>query len=568
MKGILLFDGAFGTYIAKKINSGLQPELYNLTSPETVGEICREYIDAGANAVKTNTFAANPAAIPDKIKLRSVIEAGWKIANGVSGGRARVFADIGPVSSETAEADYMATTGLFIGLGARDFLFETQGEAAALKSALEQIRGSVRDAHIIVSFAVGQDGYSRKGLYYRDLLDEAVSIGADTVGLNCLCGPTHIYNLLGALPAGRYDLSAMPNSGYPSMSNNRVIYVDNPEYFAEKLAAIHALGVNTLGGCCGTTPAHIAGAAKLLRGSQARVIENAAAEESGRQSGKFDLKKGFIAVEIPAPVDTSADYMLEAARKAKEAGADFVTIPDSPLGRTHAGSIAMSALVKEREGIDAIAHLCCRDRNQIAIKGDLLAGSITGVDKILAITGDPVAETERAETKNVFGFNSFRLISFIKSLNETVFAARPYTVFAALNTSARNFDAELKRASEKLERGAECLFTQPLFSERNIENYKEARALLGCRIAVGIMPLAGYKNAVFLNNEVPGVEIPLEVLDALEGKKSKEAAPVCLQFAMDTIKKAGYDSDGFYIMPTLKNIDTAVKVVEYIVKML
>ena len=271
-----------------------------------------------------------------------------------------------------------------------------------------------------------------------------------------------------------------------------------------------------------------------------------------------------IAVEINAPVDLDISYMLEAAKKAKEYGADFITVPDSPLGKTRANSFMISSIIKRTAGIDTIPHLCCRDKNQIAIKGDLIAANIEGISNVLVVTGDSVAEAHRSDAKQVFGFNSLKLISFIKNLNETVFHDNSYNICAALNTNAENFDAELKRAKNKIENGANCFLTQPIFSEKNIDNFLKAKKILNCRILAGIIPLAGYKNALFLNNEVPGIEIPDKIIMDLKDKSAQESKEISINYAKNIIKKVEENCDGYYIMTPLKKIDFSIELIKYI----
>ncbi|MGI5970180.1 MAG: bifunctional homocysteine S-methyltransferase/methylenetetrahydrofolate reductase [Oscillospiraceae bacterium] len=565
MKNTLIFDGAFGTYIASKKLEIEYPELANLFYREEVYKIHSEYIDAGSNAITTNTFAANRAFISDTELLDRIIDEGFSIAmEAAEKAGAEVFADIGPVNCERPEEEYLYVTEKFISLGAKNFLFETQYDAGGFLGAVRQIKQTVPGAIVIASFAVRNDGYTKSGRYYKELFENAITAGADYVGLNCVCGPAHILNLLRELPQGRFNLIAMPNAGYPAVVNERTVYVDNPEYFAGKLREIHELGVNAVGGCCGTTPEHIRRFTEMLgtkRETRSVRVRTVKKEASGV---KEDFSRPFTAVELAAPLDTDVDYVLAAARSAKEAGADFVTIPDSPLGRTRANSIMISSLIQRKVGINAIPHLCCRDRNQIAIKGDLIAGNIDGVSRVLAITGDALPDAERGEAKNVFGLNSFKLIAFIKSLNEIIFQSDPYTICAALNINSTNFDAELRRAEEKIRNGAVCLFTQPIFSEKNLENYFKARELLKCKIAAGVMPIAGYKNALFLNNEVPGIEIPRELISRLEGKGPEETKEICVSYAAGIIDRLGPDCDGYYIMTPLKKIDYSAALAQYI----
>lgn len=558
----LIFDGAFGTYYAEKYSASEFPERANILHPERVAEIHAEYIKSGASAIVTNTFCANPDFFPDSGELISVIEKAWDIAKGASRGRARVFADIGRIASDGAEEKYINVAKIFLGCGARDFIFETQAEADTFAPALKYIKSKCGEAFIIASFAVGQDGYTSSGEYYLDLMKKAKDCGADAVGLNCVCGPSHMLELIRKVPAG-YIVSAMPNAGYPSLVNGRNAYIDNPEYFAEKLRDIYSLGVFAVGGCCGTTPRHIKAAAALISqgvftGGQARE------EKPAQRTEKKEFGQNIIAVELPAPTDAEADYLVSASRELKKAGADYITVPDSPLGKAKGNSFMISAMLKRNTGVRVLPHLCCRDKNQIAIKGDLIAANIEGVSAVLAVTGDPVAHGDRTGTKNVFGFNSYELISFIKRLNGDIFSQNQFTICAALNTNAEDFSKELARAEKKTECGADCFLTQPLYSDKDIQNYLRARDMLSRPVVAGIMPLAGYKNAMFLTNEVHGIVIPKNITDALFGKTKEQAAEVSLGYSYSIIDKILGKTDGFYIMTPLKRWELSLSLVKYI----
>ena len=565
MEEKIIFDGAFGTYVVTQNIELDFPEMANIAAKETVLRIHREYIAAGANAIKTNTFAANRELVPQFPVLKSIIENGFAIATqAVAHTDASVFADMGPINSEDAANEYIEIADIFLACGATRFLFETLNETKNLGPVIAHIRSKVENPVIITSFAVSQDGYTKLGNYYKDLFDEASGMGADYVGLNCICGPAHMLNLIRDIPAGKYNLIAMPNAGYPSTVNGRTIYVNNPAYFAAKLWDMDACGVKILGGCCGTTPEHIRQFTAGIKTGASQKLSPPIIENPVKAAAKNDFQNTVIAIELSAPLDTDGAYVWKAAAVAKEAGADFVTIPDSPLGKARANSFMIASSIQRQVGIKAIPHVCCRDKNQIAIKGDLIGANMDQVSTVLAITGDSVAKADRGEAKNVFGFNSFQLIAFIKSLNETIFSSNPYTICGALNINAPRFDIELKRAESKIAQGVDCLFTQPILSQRNIENYFRAKEELPCKIIACILPLAGYKNALFLNNEVPGIEIPQEIIDKLRDKGPEDAKEISIQYAISIVEKIKHNCDGYYIMTPLKKIEFAAEITRYI----
>lgn len=570
----IFFDGAFGTYYRALTGSDAPCETANLNDASTVLRIHREYLQAGATAIKTNTFQANPAQFGEAAQWRAVIRRGWALAaQAARPFGAAVFADIGNILSPDAAGDYCRAAREFLDLGAENFLFETLDDFDPLREALALVKS--RGARAIVSFAVGQDGYTRAGAHYANLLRAARAAGADVVGLNCVCGPTHMLRLFEALDLSEGAFSAMPNSGYPARVNGRLLYRDNPQYFAERLAALRDLGVEVLGGCCGTTPEHIECAARLIAGRAGAASPRGPRAEQPRSQARESalaqtLFRGARAVvaELNPPIDADASFFLRAAKRLAASGADALTVPDSPLSRPRADSFLMSAKIAREAGVDVLPHLACRDKNAIALQGALIGGNIEGVQNVLAITGDPAlgaaAEGERAAGRNVFSLNALKLIGFIKSLNQTLFAARPYLIAAALNVNAPNFQAELDRARAKEDAGAQLLLTQALFTDESLENLRRAREALRLKLLCGILPVAGYKNAVFLNNEVSGIRLPEDFVQSLAGKDREAAAEISLAFSRRVIDRAEPLCDGYYLMTPLKRVDLTEALILYI----
>lgn len=562
----MLFDGAFGTYFAT-LNRGIRvPELANLYDADTVLSIHNQYISSGAHAIKTNTFGANINLIRDREQTEKIIKKGFQLAcEAVKGTDVKVFCDIGPIYGESRRDEYVNVADTFIRCGGTQFLFETQHEAEPLKEVISYIREQVSAPVIIVSFAVTRDGFTKSGGYYKSLIARAHEMGADYVGLNCVCGPAHMLELIKQLDSTKYNLIAMPNAGYPLNSSGKKLYDAHSEYFSEKLAELVKCGVKIVGGCCGTTPLDICQTAKRLEVTVLSDVTRGSAYPSEVRANDFLGDDGtVIAVELSPPMNTDASFIIDAARKVREAGANAVTVPDSPMGSARADSLHIAAMLKREAGIRVVPHICCRDRNRIAIKGGLIAANIEGVHDILAVTGDKMTETERADSKNVFNFSSYKLINYINALNSEVFSQSPYGIYAALNVNVNNFENELRRAQRKIKEGAKAFFTQPLFSDKNIENYFIAKKQLNCKIFAGIMPPASYKNALFLNNEVPGIQIPAELVASLRDKDAYEVRKICVSYACSIIDRIKDGCDGYYIMTPMKKIDYSLDIVRYI----
>jgi len=580
-----VFDGAFGTYYYQK-RTKLSPEITacefaNLEDKEIVYKIHRDYIAAGVDAIKTNTYGVNSNLNVSEEKLESLLQEGFEIARlAAKGTDVQVFADIGYINSEreAPEDEYIKLAKTFIKLGAKNFLFETLAEFAPIIPALRFINSEIKNPCIIVAFAVSQDGYSNKGLYFKDLIQEAASAElVYAVGLNCTCGPSHMFQLLQGLDFSRLKntkLCAMPNAGYPSNVNGRTFYRDNIEYFSDKLSKIFGLGVEIVGGCCGTTPTHIKAALEsiqMLDGSrQVDDLPKVASRKVEKRINLFREKmfsgRKVIAVEIDPPIDTDVEYLVSAAYKARAAGADVITISDSPLARTRADCILMAAKIRREVGIDVLPHLSCRDRNHIGIKGALMGASIEDVSNVLVVTGDPIASADRSDYKGVFSMSSFNLISYIQAMNKEVFADAPFFVGAALNVNANQMDLEIARAVKKTESGAEFFLTQPVFSEQAISNVFAARKQISAKLLAGLLPIASHRNALFLNNEVSGINIPQAVIERFQGSTPEEAERISFNLSASLVKLLWDACDGFYLITPLKKIDLICKVVEFIRK--
>lgn len=578
---IFLFDGAFGTYYASLTGSDKPCEMAVLTDSKTVLQIHRQYIEAGIDAIKTNTFGANSGLKLGADNIKQILTQGYQLAQqSVKGSKVQVFADIGPIpvdeNSDNLQ-EYIDIADVFLDLGADNFLFETMSEYTSIIPAIKHIKSRNNNSKIIVSFAVRQDGYTKAGHYYKQLLNSAANNqDIDAVGLNCLCGPMHILELVKDLHISK-AMSVMPNSGYPETVGNRTVYIDNTQYFAQKLLDLRRQGISILGGCCGTTPNHIRLSREMLNNFDGltsasnisnQLISSSYSQDTISYKNKFEekLKQGkkIIAVELKAPIDANADYLIDSANKLQKAKADIITIADNPLARSRADSFMMSMKIHNETGIDVLPHLTCRDKNMISIKSSMLGLCIDKICNVFAVTGDPIIATERNSTKGVFDFNSIGLIKYIDSLNQNIFSKNPFFVGAALNTSAENFEVEILRARKKIDAGAKFFLTQPILSDEGIQKISYAKSVLNAYILAGIIPPSSYKNALFLNNEVSGINIPKELIEKLIDTSAEQASIICAEFSIDIIKKVFPYSDGCYIISQSKNASAVCKIVDAI----
>ena len=566
----LLFDGGMGTYY--KTKPGQECEQANLTDPEGILAVHRAYLAAGADAIKTNTFSLPRLAAAQQPGWEQLADAGWQLAAKAAGETgAAVFADLGPApdtENNPAEQVYLAVAKRFALLGARNFLFETLSTEDGVLEAIRALKRTVPEAFVLVSFAVLPDGYTREGRYCAELVRRmAQSSVVDAVGLNCVSAPGAMRALVQQLGDAGLPLSVMPNAGYPVVARAQVRYQGKPEYFARELSRLAAEGVRILGGCCGTTPQHIAALRTALDALPETLPAAPAAKPAEAAKPVVEMDDAFlrklragqrvIAVELDSPKDADLTAYLEGARRLQAAGADLLTIADCPIARARMDSSLVACRVHRELGMNVLPHLTCRDRNLNATKALLLGLYAEGVREVLAITGDPIPTAERDEVKNVYQFNSRKLAQYIVSLaGEGREMPSPITVFGALNLNARNFEVELRRAAEKLENGMSGFLTQPVLSAQAVENLKKARETLGeqAKILAGILPVVSQRNAIFMENEVNGIHVDEAIIQKFEGLDRAAGEELGLEVSVQAAKAAAPYADGFYLMTPFNRV--------------
>ena len=566
----LLFDGGMGTYY--KAKPGQECEQANLTDPDGILAVHRAYLAAGADAIKTNTFSLPRLAAAQQPGWEQLADAGWQLAAKAAGETgAAVFADLGPAPDTEnlpAEQVYLSVAKRFALLGARNFLFETLSTEEGVLEAIRALKQTVPEAFVLVSFAVLPDGYTREGRYCAELVRRMAQSGVvDAVGLNCVSAPGAMRALVQQLGDAGLPLSVMPNAGYPVVARAQVRYQGKPEYFARELSRLATEGVRILGGCCGTTPQHIAALRTALDALPEALPAAPAAKPAATAKPAVETDDAFlrklrtgqrvIAVELDSPKDADLTAYLEGARRLQAAGADLLTIADCPIARARMDSSLVACRVHRELGMNVLPHMTCRDRNLNATKALLLGLYAEGVREVLAITGDPIPTAERDEVKNVYQFNSRKLAQYIVSLaGEGREMPSPITVFGALNLNARNFEVELRRAAEKLENGMSGFLTQPLLSAQAVENLKKTRETLGerAKILAGIMPVVSQRNAIFMENEVNGIHVDEAIIQKFEGLDRTAGEELGLEVSVQAAKAAAPYADGFYLMTPFNRV--------------
>lgn len=567
-KSKLIADGSFGTYYSKKYKTVDIPEYANITASQRISEIHTEYINSGAKLIRTNTFASNTYSLDCSIEqVKENIKAAYKIAKEAveqSGKEIFIAGNIGPVPAvfqpdfEAVEEEYYQIAKTFIDEGADILCFETFTQSEHIMPAIKRIKEEC-NPFIIVQFCVNQYGYSEAGESAERLVSEtAFSKCVDAVGLNCGVGPAHMQQILSRINLNNNCfVTAMPNAGYPLLVRNRVKYADNPIYFASKVNDMALLGADIIGGCCGTTPDYIREVAKTVdltptvksdETSASNENEKPVIKKSFFRNADGTIKdKKLIAVELAPPFGADDKKLLEAAHMLKGLGVDVLTFPDSPSGRTRIDSVLMAQKVKNETGFDVMPHICCRDKNAIAMRSTFLGASINDINNFLIITGDPIPVMARQVVKSVFNFDSVGLMRIADEMNSEALKDSPLTYGGAINQSRRRIESEIKRVQKKMEAGAEFFLTQPVFTAEDAERLRRVKEETGARILCGIMPLVSRKNALFMKNEISGVNVTDEVIERYpENADREDGENVGVELAKEMIAATRDFADGYY----------------------
>ena len=571
----LITDGAMGTWYDRLTGyKGNLAERANLENPQQIRDIHRAYIEAGAQLIRTNTFAVNSMFFSaDQIK--EVLKAAWENASQAvsdSGKDGWIAADMGPIDADETKSDgdveqeYIQLSDYFLRLGAKVFVFETLSDFRYVKRAGSYIKAKCPDAFVVMQFSFNRNGYTRSGMSVRAILSEAASMAdMDAVGFNCGVGPLHLYELLKnqSFPEGKY-MTVLPNAGYPTELRGRTLYSENVPYYVEMMGRIANLGFDIIGGCCGTTPEHIRGLHHLLVNNvkppkklmpavystdRQSGCGQEAAEEKTQLIQKLERGEKIFVVELDPPFDANDTKLMDGASLLRDIGVDMITLADSPLARPRADSIASAIKMRYTRQMEAMPHISCRDKNVIAHRAQLLGMHMNGLRHALIVTGDPIARGDRESIKSVFNFNSIKLMKYVQTMNQEVFGNRPIYYGGALNHNNGSADNIAARMRLKMEAGAQWFLTQPIYGQDDIDRLRELKEKSGGRIIAGIMPLVSRKNALFIKNEMPGIHVPEHVLEQYEEGMSREAyEDVAAAISVDLMKRLEDVCDGYYMM--------------------
>lgn len=579
-RGPLICDGAFGTYYRKLYPDNGTPELANLEHAERIAAIHREYIDAGADLIRTNTFGLSAmwSDYPDEefSHISEIQSAAVHAARSAipSAQEVIIAGNIGPVSRRKSQKEdsgerssdiYVRQAEHFIREGVDVIWFESFSSVESVIRSIQRIRETF-DGHIQVQLSSDPYGFTEDGLPVTALIDRlALEAAVDGVGLNCGIAPGLMMNVLKRVHRPKDKVfSLIPNAGFPAFSRDEAATRENIVFFAQKLSEALPMGVSIFGGCCGTTPEYILALSMLLQsryasdsqrsqmnGSDARsVINHSVVSHSYDKKPPKTFLKKIIAVELAPPFNADISRLMDAAADYKRIGVDMITFPDSPSGRTRVDSIATAIKVFREFGIESVPHICCRDKNSIGLSAQLLGAHVNDLRRFLVVTGDKVPVDLRHKTQAVFDFDSVGMMQVMSEMNRNEFSSDPIVYGGAVNCGCRNIEVEIRRVLRKVEAGASFFISQPIFGTREIENLRRIKSETGAQILCGLMLLVSKKNAQFIKNEVSGIPVTDSIISRFDqiSDPTDKAAEEKLGVSMckDVMEKTMNFVDGYY----------------------
>ncbi len=584
---ILLMDGAMGTFYQQQEHKEDIAELANLLEPDVILKIHREYLEAGADIIRTNTFAVNSAVL-SKVSnsvREDLLRCACRIAKQAvaeeksrTGRECFVAADIGPIpgngehTGEELLLEYYRMCDVFFEEGMEIFWLETFSDREFLPQILDYIKKKAPDSFCAVSFCINKNGFTTAGQKAERLLFSESLKQADAIGFNCGIGSVHLKSVLEKckFPKDVFVLAA-PNAGYAETFSSRSVFLNSAGYFGENMARIAELGVDIVGGCCGTIPAFIRETRKRISGKKAvarisaeeykNLLEEskktAERETSGEVAAipKNELKEKLlrgekvIAVELDPPYNADGEKLLACAKTLSHYPVDVLTFADSPMGRSRAGSTLTALHISSQTGMQVVAHICCRDRNVIAMRSLLLGAHMNGLRNLLIVTGDPVPGDDRKNVTGVFDYNSIRFMKYVTEMNAELFPEDGFFFGGALNYNFPNGEKVAERMEKKMEAGCSFFLTQPIFSDEDVERIKWLKERTGAKILAGILPPVSLKNASFIRNEMAGMNVPDSVMEKYRPDMTREGGEIAgAEIAKELMRKLDPYADGYYFM--------------------
>lgn len=608
----LLSDGAMGTMLhARGVDFERCFDELNLTDPDLISEIHKAYVLSGSDIIQTNTFGANQFklsrhGLEDQVGM--INKAGVElvrraIAESKTDRPVLVAGDIGPlgvriapygrVQAEQARLVFVEQIDALVGAGVDLLMIETISDlfeiVAAIEAGKEVFSRRKVELPICASMTFTRDDRTVLGDDPVKVARSLAEAGADVIGVNCSGGPAQLMRLMKAMRQAlpEVHISVQPNAGWPEQAGGRIMYPADPEYFGNYATAFCEAGASIVGGCCGTTPKHISAMRLALDenphgcGSLENVMalpEEAgevpeAQMETSRLARRLASGKFCIAVEMDPPRGTSTHKLVAGASLMAEAGADVINVADSPMARMRMSAWAVCDVVQRQVGVDSTLHFPTRGRNLLRVQGDLLAAHALGIRNVFVVMGDPTAIGDYPEAMDNYDLVPSGLIKLIKQGFNTgldhsgtsIGQPTAFFVGSALNLKPSDPEKEIKNLFRKVKSGADFFLTQPIYSAEDgpafLEKYEKLHGKLNKPILAGILPLVSHKHATFLNNEVPGISIPLEILMKLE-QAGDQAARVGVETTIELVSRIKTWAQGIYIMPQFHRYDLVAEIIE------
>jgi methionine synthase / methylenetetrahydrofolate reductase (NADH) len=596
--GVVVGDGAMGTMLyARGVFVNRCFDELNLSNPALVRCVHEEYLEAGADIIETNTFGAHRYKLGPhgfEAQVRKINREGARVAREAAQGRGLVAGSVGPlgkpleplgnITFEEAVAAYREQAeGLAEG-GVDLFAVETIPALDQARAAVTAIR-AVSALPITVSMTFTEEGTTFYGDTPEDVVRTLEDWDVSVAGANCSQGPQPMLETVQrmAAVARRLKLSAMPNAGAPAMVDGRYVYLCTPEYMASYARRFIAAGVTVVGGCCGTTPAHIRNLVRSVRMVQparqvVTIVPPVAARETLPPLPREDKsplakrlgKKFVVSVELDPPKGADPGRIIDRAQYCKENEIDAINVADGPRASARMSAQSLCVLVQTKVGVDTILHYTCRDRNLLGIQSDLLGAYALGLRNILAITGDPPKLGDYPDATAVYDVDSIGLIRIMDHLNHgrdlagnAIGPPLGIHIGCGADPSKPDLEKEVRRLEEKVRAGAEYVMTQPVYDPRTVETFLGMIRHLHVPVLIGILPLYSHKNAEFLHNEVPGMTIPEDIRERMREAGSGEGAQAeGVRIAQEALLAVRDLVQGAYVMPPFNKVDLAVRVIE------
>ena len=577
-------------------------DIQNLKNPDIVERIHKEYVDAGADVIETNTFGANMYRLSDfylqdkvyEINLKGV-EIARKVARyyeehenktvyvaGAVGPTGKLLEPIGKVTTGQMLNCFKQQVEALVEGGVDLIMLETFVSLNELDIAIKAVK-EITDLPLIAQKAFSEDGAILSGNFPIDVVEHIHKQGVDVVGANCTVGPQRMFGIIKSMYQEGVIMSAQPAAGIPTLRDGRSVYHTTPEYLAMYAKQLVEAGVRMIGACCGSTPAHIREIKKAvsyarpgamdieIRGRKPDADKIQEEPETERSLFAQNIGNKFLtSVELDIPRGLDMSTVIEGATYLKKHGIDAVNITDGARARLRMSPLAISYKVQSETGMEAITHLACRDRNMIGLQSDLLGCHALGLKNILVITGDPANIGDYPHATSVFDIESVGLIRAVKRFNEgrdlmgnPIGTKTNFLIGCAANPVADDIDYEFEKLERKVEEGAQIIFTQPVLEVHTMEAFIKKIEHLKIPVMVCIMPLRSYRHAEFLHNEIPGIHIPDSVREKFR-TAGKNSAALGVQIAADFLREAKHMVAGAYMLPPFKQYQISIEIMDSI----